>query len=151
MEIADDLDDDTFINVLAHETAHGIDLNALPPWDRAQFDARKWGIRRNDPDIHLELQTIYRDLNNPPGEPPTIILPRDKGYPRRDEARELWAEAYRAYMADPNYMKTVAPRTAAVIREVVAANPRLRRIIHFNSLGTAAGAAGAAMEEEEPE
>ena len=151
MEIADDLDDDTFINVLAHETAHGIDLNALSPWDRAQFDARKWGIRRNDPDIHLELQTIYRDLNNPPGEPPTIILPRDKGYPRRDEARELWAEAYRAYMADPNYMKTVAPRTAAVIREVVAANPRLRRIIHFNSLGTAAGAAGAAMEEEEPE
>jgi hypothetical protein len=31
------------------------------------------------------------------------------------------AEAIRAYMADPNYLKTVAPKTAAAIRAAVNA------------------------------
>jgi hypothetical protein len=44
------------------------------------------------------------------------------------------ADAIRAYMADPNYLKTVAPKTAARIREFVNENPRLSKIIQFNSL-----------------
>ena len=40
-----------------------------------------------------------------------------------DISREYVAEAIRAYMADPNYIKTVAPKTAARIREFVNSNP----------------------------
>jgi len=52
---------------------------------------------------------------------------------------ELWAEAIRAYKQDPNYMKTVAPNAAALIREHWNSNPTLRRILHFNSVGAGAG------------
>ena len=38
-------------------------------------------------------------------------------------------------MADPNYLQTVAPKTAAAIRAAVNANPRLSRIIQFNTVG----------------
>jgi hypothetical protein len=43
------------------------------------------------------------------------------------------AEAIRAYMTNPNYIKTVAPKTAARIQEHVNSNPRLNRTIQFNS------------------
>ena len=49
------------------------------------------------------------------------------------------AEAVRAYMADPNYLKTVAPRTAKAIRAAVNSHPRLRDIIQFNALAALAG------------
>ena len=45
------------------------------------------------------------------------------------------AEAIRAYMADPNYIKTVAPQTAARIRQYVNSEPRLNHVIQFNSGG----------------
>ncbi len=48
-------------------------------------------------------------------------------------------EAARAYMADPNYLKTDAPKTAARIREYVSPNPLTNRHIQFNSLLAAAG------------
>jgi len=44
------------------------------------------------------------------------------------------AEAIRAYLADPNYMKTRAPQTAARIREWVNSNPLLNRYIQFNTI-----------------
>jgi hypothetical protein len=47
------------------------------------------------------------------------------------------AEAIRAYIQDPNYLKTVAPKTAAAIRKAVNGNPRLSKAIQFNSLGEA--------------
>ena len=47
-------------------------------------------------------------------------------------AREYIAEAIRAYLTNPNYLKTAAPRTAAAIRAAVNPNPRLNRIIQFN-------------------
>jgi hypothetical protein len=50
------------------------------------------------------------------------------------------AEAIRAYMADPNYLKTVAPKTAAAIRKAVNAHPFLSKVIQFNALPLAAGA-----------
>jgi hypothetical protein len=37
-------------------------------------------------------------------------------------------------MADPNYLKTVAPKTAAAIRAAVNAHPTLSKIIQFNSI-----------------
>ena len=44
------------------------------------------------------------------------------------------AEAIRAYLADPNYLKTVAPKTAAAIREAVNSHPILSKIIQFNTM-----------------
>jgi hypothetical protein len=44
------------------------------------------------------------------------------------------AEAIRAYMADPNYLKTVAPKTAAIIRAAVNSHPTLSKIIQFNAI-----------------
>ena len=41
-------------------------------------------------------------------------------------------------MADPNYLKTVAPKTAAAIRQAVNPNPRSSQTIQFNSLVAAA-------------
>lgn len=43
------------------------------------------------------------------------------------------AEAVRAYMADPNYLKTTAPETAAQVRDYVNGNARLKDTIQFNS------------------
>jgi hypothetical protein len=44
------------------------------------------------------------------------------------------AEAIRAYLADPNYLKTVAPKTAAAVREAVNSHPILSKIIQFNTM-----------------
>jgi hypothetical protein len=52
-----------------------------------------------------------------------------------DVRAEYLAEAIRAYLANPNYLKTVAPMTAASIRATVNENPRLRGIIQFDSGG----------------
>jgi hypothetical protein len=40
----------------------------------------------------------------------------------------------RAYLADPNYLKTVAPKTAAAVREAVNSHPVLSKIIQFNTM-----------------
>jgi hypothetical protein len=96
-----------------------------------------------------ELRRVYNTLNNPeratvPGTgrygPRTgeaakgrFYTPEDMGYSGKDVPREYIAEALRAYMADPNYLKTVAPKTAATIRQFVNDNPRLNKIIQFNS------------------
>lgn len=90
-----------------------------------------WGQKARDEVIEDELYAIYRDLNRP------HFGPRDLGYPALEEPKELWAEAIRAYMADPNYIKSVAPKTAAAIREAVNANPRLSSHIQFNTRGGA--------------
>jgi hypothetical protein len=42
------------------------------------------------------------------------------------------AEAIRAYMQNPNYMKTVAPNVARRIRAAVNPNPNINTIIQFN-------------------
>ena len=42
------------------------------------------------------------------------------------------AEAIRAYLLDPNYLKTLAPNVAARIRAAVNPNPEVNRILQFN-------------------
>jgi hypothetical protein len=84
-------------------------------------------------DMQRELAFIYRDLNK--GKSPL-----DFGYTGGDARSEYMAEAIRAYMADPNYIKSVAPKTAAAIREAVNTNPRLNKYIQFNALPATAGA-----------
>jgi hypothetical protein len=132
--------------VAAHEVSHGID-------DLAGEFA---GVRRPKTipvpkGAVNELKTVYNDLNNsylakarsqnPDVDPNAIywstgVTPETTfGYSKKDAPFEYMAEAIRAYMADPNYLKTVAPKTAAAIREAVNSHPILSKIIQFNALG----------------
>ena len=94
-----------------------------------------------------ELRFVYHDLNNPmlnyarrrkmnvDLERLPLYGPEYRGYPPGEIPHELMAEAVRAYMTNPNYLKTVAPKTAAAIRAVVNSNPRLSKTIQFNTVG----------------
>jgi len=91
--------------------------------------------------IGSQLRQVYHDLNDGSWRrgketPPRLqTRPEDIGYRGKDIPRELWAEAIRAYMADPNYIKAVAPDVAAAIRKHVNAGPSLKKIVQFNSAG----------------
>lgn len=74
-----------------------------------------------------------------------IEAPELRGYAPQKVPRELWAESIRAYMDNPNYMKTVAPETAKAIRQMVNSNPQLSKVIQFNAEGSVPGAAIAAL------
>ena len=90
-----------------------------------------------------ELKGVYNSLNNPNrargglDAAPTArpMTPQRRGYDREEAPREYMVEAIRAYMTDPNYFKTVAPKTAAAIRAAVNAHPSLSKIIQFNAAG----------------
>lgn len=133
---ADDLTPPKTVSVRRHELGHAVDVKA-GPWPRteAQLSAREFGIphRPDDYLIEEQLHRIYADLNNPPGGAQRILGPSDVGYVKSRTREELFAEAIRAYMADPNYLKTVAPNVAKRIREYVNTNPRLKDIIQFNA------------------
>lgn len=90
-----------------------------------------------------DFKALYNTLNNPNraqggleaaswGKPMT---PKAAGYAGEEIPREFVAEATRAYLQNPNYIKTVAPNVAARIRAYVNAHPELSKIIQFNTLG----------------
>jgi hypothetical protein len=122
----------TVPRVLAHEVGHLIDEVA------GHIPAA--GLSR-------ELDQVYNTLASGRERTTNLSRPRHFGYTSKHVPRELMAEAIRAYLANPNYLKTVAPRTAAAIRAAVIlgsrarGHPRLSRIIQFNSLAAAAGTA----------
>jgi hypothetical protein len=97
--------------------------------------------------LNKELRYVYNDCNNaalnearrldPSVQPTDDPKYRDFGPEQRecygpDARAELMAEAIRAYLQDPNYLKTVAPNVAARIRAAVNTNPNLNQIIQFN-------------------
>lgn len=104
--------------VLSHELSHAIDerVGIIPS---AGLDD--------------ELRDVYNHLNNPQKHGPRFG-PEQHGYSGERVKHELMAEAVRAYMHDPNYLKSVAPRTAAAIRAAVNPHPGISKIIQFNSL-----------------
>jgi hypothetical protein len=132
IHLSDDLAADDAAKVLAHEIGHAID-----------------DIAGNIPTKGLsgELEGVYNTLQNPnrtrggtdAASRAKPVRPQDLRYKPEEVPREYIVEAIRAYMADPNYLKTVAPETARAIRAAVNANPRLSKIIQFNSLAAAAG------------
>jgi len=112
--------------------------------------------------LKQELRFVYNDLNNrdlalrrafkPNVDPATSSIlrnygPEQRGYRGAAIDRELMAEAIRAYMADPNYLKTVAPKTAAAIRAAANPVPRSKNSIQFNTIagGVIGGALGAGL------
>lgn len=130
------LDQASADRVLAHELGHAIDaMSRIYPADGIPLD----GIR-------TELKNLYHVMNtgqDVPKYPRQLVGPESFGYKTpADIDREYMAEAIRTYLTNPNYIKTVAPKTAARIRDAVNPNPRLNKIIQFNSAVPVAGAAG---------
>jgi len=117
-------------DTIAHEIGHGIDYLARTiPQD---------GIKR-------ELGAIYHTLNSPQSIKNGISTPQNLyGYSDAEAPMELMAEAIRAYMQNPNYIKTVAPNVAARIRNAVNDNPMIKNTIQFNGVAGLAVAGGAA-------
>jgi DNA-binding CsgD family transcriptional regulator len=158
VQIADDLDrpivglDDQEVTTLSHELAHSIDFKGGPAALRARnpnaYNNREWGIDHTGhrpearAEIESQLERIYTDLNNPVDGEVRIRTPKDHGYEAIDADRELWAEAIRAYMYDPNYIKTVAPEVAFMIRDHVNRSKSLRKTIQFNAVPTVVGLGG---------
>jgi hypothetical protein len=93
-----------------------------------------------DPRIERELRQIYGDLRVPvsshgkDANVPTKTRPEDFGYWGDQVPQQYGAEAFRAYMTDPNFMKSVAPLTAQLMRRLVREHPELSRIVRLNAL-----------------
>jgi hypothetical protein len=113
--------------VISHEVGHLIDRVA--------------GTIKQD-GLSAELGRLYSELNTRGwvSKWQKGSKPQDFEYVGDDVKRELMAEAIHAYRTNPNYIKTIAPKTAAAIRAAVNPNPLLNRHIQFNSLAPAAGA-----------
>jgi hypothetical protein len=96
-----------------------------------------------------ELRKVYPTMRAGPRKTP-VPQPEDFGYPPHQINGELVAEAFRAYLMNPNWFKAVAPRSAARFRAAVNKDKYLKHIIQFNSLG-AAGllSAGAGSEDQD--
>lgn len=125
----------------AHEVGHLFDDlgGALTGYDHV-------GPVRSIPQrgISDELSQVYHALNTGEESKARLFGPTRRGYKGDEIQRELMAEAIRAYLTNPNYFKTVAPKTAAAIRASVNLNPAFARKIQFNSF-LGAGLAGGAL------
>jgi hypothetical protein len=82
-----------------------------------------------------------------------MTSPQDFGYLTDVDIRgELWAEAFRAYFTNPNYIKSVAPDVAAFLRQKVNEHPWLSNFLRFNAIPpVAVGATLDAITREESE
>lgn len=107
--------------VIAHEIGHAI--------DDAAGQIGTSGLVRD------ELAPLYNTMVTSQERSTHLTGPQHLKYSGDEVPREFMAEAIRAYMTNPNYLKTVAPKTAERIRDAVNAHPVLSRIIQFNSLG----------------
>lgn len=118
--------------VLPHELSHAVDevVETIP------VDG-----------LNDELRDVFNHLNNPQSHGKRYG-PEQRGYSGEKARRELMAEGIRAYMADPNYFKTVAPNAAARIREFVNSHPKLSQIIQFNALASVVLGGGLPQPEE---
>lgn len=141
------LPSDTRGKAVAHEVGHMID-DLTGDYLRLDQGIAVNGIPQNG--IKKELYQVYHDLNDPSSRRGEITprrlqtRPEDFGYRGNDIEPEYMAEALRAYLTDPNYMKTMAPGTAARLREYVRNSPQLSTILQLNSFAPFLGAAGGA-------
>lgn len=131
IKIAADLSPQQLGIALSHELGHGIAESVKSP------------IKIDAP---VSARKVYHDLRTGDTSvqmPGRFHSPEFDGYRKGEVPGELIAEMLRAYMMDPNYMKTVAPKGAAAIRESINADPWLSKIIQFNALPPVALGAGA--------
>ena len=135
IKIADDLPDDQASIALSHELGHAIDAQSR----RGVVFADKYGPR---------AKKIYHDLrtgNVAETRPSRMASPETDGYKLSDRPGELSAEFIRAYLTNPNYVKSIAPAAAKMLRDLINSDPGLSKYIQFNALApTVIGGATAA-------
>jgi hypothetical protein len=119
--------------MLGHETGHLVHDLA----DRMSLAQ----VRKLEP----ELKRVYSALNEGKEGLRPLKVPQDYGYTEKQAPYELVAEFLRAYLTNPNYVKTVAPNAAAWARAMVNSNPQLSRLLQLNSLGGLGVLGGAAI------
>jgi len=124
-----DLPEKKVPRVYAHELGHTVDELA------GQIDVKG---------LDTELRFVYNAGVTGQERTTRQTLPQHVGYKDEDVPREYMAEAIRAYMTDPNWLKSVAPKTAKRIRERVNRDDKLGKIIQFNTLAPAVLGTGAA-------
>jgi len=115
------------MRVLAHETGHAVEYDAAGPGRLV-----KTGLMRGMSRVYHTGVTGAEDTDY-------LLAPEDFGYEIFHRLPEYSAEAIRAYLTNPNYLKTVAPDVAHAIRKAVNAHPTLSKIIQFNTLAATAG------------
>jgi hypothetical protein len=127
IQVSRELDAAGFDRTVSHEIGHLIDKMA--------------GHIKQD-GISSELGRLYSDLNTRGwvSKWQKGAKPQDFKYVGDDIKRELMAEAVHAYRISPNYIKSVAPKTAAAIRQAARSVDGLNKTIQFNSLAPAGGA-----------
>jgi hypothetical protein len=134
--------------VLSHEIGHGVkhqivgnaylDGASISIPDRLQGQFRRIYNDQNNPDRARTGIDAWRGPNKP--RPEHVVSPETRGYRPEQVDSELWSEGVRAYLTDPNYIKTLAPDAAAFIRELVNNHPTLSKTIQFNSMALPLGA-----------
>ncbi len=92
-----------------HEASHLMDLAT--------------GHQSVPPSVWEELESVYSTLATGKENLPTLTGPANRGYNGPAIRDELVAEGVRASLADPNYMKTVAPKAYDWIADLLAKNP----------------------------
>ena len=131
--VAGDVRGEGLLLVKGHEIGHIVEILA----------GGKSGKGISTKGLSGELNDIYNGLNNSNRQNGDAAKwakaerPKDKGYSKEKRPKELWAEAVRAYMENPNYIKTVAPNVAERIRKATKGDPKLSRIIQFNTVAGA--------------
>ena len=130
--------------ILAHMLGHLLDHRAGQT-SATHSNAETPGISQDN--LNEELRYVYNDCNNAilndarrlnpglqPHDDPEYqgFGPEQRACHGADARAELMAEAIRAYLQNPNYLKTVAPNVAARIRAAVNTNRNLNQIIQFN-------------------
>lgn len=123
--VSANLSDSQLEKVTAHEIGHVIDQVA------GEIDTKG---------LSASLREIYNSGNNPNSYQKKTIDPKVYGYTSEEAPREMIAESLRAYLTNPNYIKSVAPDLAAKLRKIVNTHPKLSKVVQLNSLaGTLGG------------
>lgn len=130
--IADDLDPgkSRTRHIIDHEASHLLALIT--------------GRKPMPPEVLKEAEFVYSTLATGKENLPKLTLPTGRDYGAPEAEDELMAEVTRAALSDPNYMKTVAPKTYDWLADLFA-----NYGIRLNGLGGATVAALWGMGQED--
>lgn len=136
--LLDSLDAARSGRTVRHEFGHALDDLSGP------YSPALRGGALPDDGIKRSLASLYDDLNSPmgpaavPRPPKKQVTPGYFGYRPEQFREEHLADAFRAYLTDPNYIKAKWPDVAAHLRKFVNTSPLLKDIVQLNSAASGA-------------